>query len=230
MGHITRHILRIYLTAVCGMIGMVSPVITGPAVAQDPTPELEMALPEPGAMVSVGPAFRAPVIQGITFYPGNPLQFDFLVSPGDENPDSEELQQESLKLIKYFLTALTVPEDELWVNLSPYEKDRIVPADLGRTRMGRDLLAQDYLLKQVTASLMYPEETLGREFWQRVYRRASAEFGTTDLPMNTFNKVWIITETATVYTHGQTVYVVNSRLKVMLEEDYLALQHHQAQR
>jgi len=48
--------------------------------------------------------------------------------------------------------------------------------------MGRDLLAQDYILKQITASLMYPEKDLGKEFWKRVYERAQKEFGTTDIP------------------------------------------------
>ena len=36
------------------------------------------------------------------------------------------------------------------INLSPYEKNRIVEDNFGKTEMGRDLLAQDYLLKQIT--------------------------------------------------------------------------------
>jgi len=50
------------------------------------------------------------------------------------------------------------------INLSPYEKDRMIPTSLGETAMGRDLLAQDYLLKQLTASLIYPQKALGKEF------------------------------------------------------------------
>ena len=44
-------------------------------------------------------------------------------------------------------------------------------------------------------------------------------------PVNTFNKVWIIPEKAVVYENAKagTAYVVESRLKVMLEQDYLAL-------
>ncbi len=66
------------------------------------------------------------------------------------------------------MTSLTVPEGDLWVNLSPYEPDRIVPQALGQTEMGRDLLAQDYLLKQITASLMNPEGESGKKFWERI--------------------------------------------------------------
>jgi hypothetical protein len=46
------------------------------------------------------------------------------------------------KLIKYFLASLTIPEKDLWVNLSPYEKDRIIPQSFGLTEMGRDLLSR----------------------------------------------------------------------------------------
>ena len=68
-----------------------------------------------------------------------------------------------LKLTKYFLASLAIPDDDQWVNLSPYEKDRIIKDDFGKTEMGRDLLAQDYMLKQITASLIYPEEQFRQE-------------------------------------------------------------------
>ena len=79
-------------------------------------------------------------------------------SDPEEQTNAQNLKQESTKLIKYFLASLTIPEKDLWVNLSPYEKDRIIPKSFGLTEMGRDLLAEDYMLKQITASLIYPEE------------------------------------------------------------------------
>lgn len=200
-------------------------LIFGPSAgyAQVVMPQTILNLPLPGAMVSMSPGFTPTLVKGITIHPENPLEFDFLVDTGDENLDENELKVQSNKLIKYFLAALTVPEDEMWVNLSPYEKDRMIPGGFGKTQMGRDLLAQDYILKQLTASLMYPEDALGQEFWKRVYKRAQEEYGTSEIPMNTFNKVWIVPQKAVVYEHEQTAYVVESHLKVMLEEDYLAL-------
>ncbi|HQP10866.1 MAG TPA: nucleoside-diphosphate kinase, partial [Candidatus Omnitrophota bacterium] len=132
---------------------------------------------------------------------------------------------ESEKLVKYFLASMTIPKDDLWVNLSPYENDRIIPEELGKTELGRDMLAQDYILKQLTASLMYPEKELGKKFWDKIYQKAQEQFGTSEIPVNTFNKVWVLPETATVYEHGQTVYVVNARLKVMLDSDYQAMRY-----
>ncbi|MDD3374293.1 MAG: MAP7 domain-containing protein [Candidatus Omnitrophica bacterium] len=133
------------------------------------------------------------------------------------------LKAESEKLIKYFLAALTIPEDNLWVNLSPHEQDRIIPDSLGSTDMGTDMLAQDYILKQITASLIYPEDELGKQFWQEIYKKAYEEYGTTNIPVDTFNKVWIMPQKAEVYVKEDRAFVVESRLKVMLEEDYVAL-------
>ena len=113
--------------------------------------------------------------------------------------------------------------------LSPYEKDRIIPQSFGLTEMGRDLLAEDYMLKQITASLIYPEDAVGKKFWKRIYEEADKRFGRMNIPVNTFNKVWIVPEKAVVYENAQagTAYVVESKLKVMLEQDYLALEKNQ---
>ena len=132
-----------------------------------------------------------------------------------------QVKKQSDRLIKYFLACLTIPENNQWVNLSPYEKQRIIPEDLGQTVLGQDMLAQDYILKQLTASLIYPEKNLGKNFWDKVYAKASQKYGTTQIPVNTFNKVWILPDTAKVYEHKNTVFVVKSHLKVMLDEDYL---------
>ena len=182
-------------------------------------------LPAPGVMVSPSPGFMPAMVKGITIDPVNPLHFNFIVDTGHTSLEGEELREEANRLVKYFLASLTVPEKELWVNLSPYEKDRIIPQAFGTTEMGRDLLAQDYILKQLTASLIHPDQELGKEFWQRVKDKAYEKFGTTNIPMNTFNKVWIVPDRALVYENNGTAFVVESHLKVMLEEDYLALSH-----
>lgn len=185
-------------------------------------PQTVLNLPAPGTMVPPSSGFAPALMTGVTIHPDNPLRFDFIMDRGQSDLAGEPLKEEYTKIIKYFMASLTVPEDELWVNLSPYEKDRMVAAGLGKTGMGRDMLAQDYLLKQLTASLMYPEKELGKKFWDRVYKKAKEQFGTAEIPVNTFNKVWIVPAQALVYEQGSSAFVIKSRLAVMLEQDYLA--------
>ena len=192
----------------------------------------EFRLPAPGVRVNLSPEFNPPILKGIKVHPDNPFRFDFILDQGSSPSLVKEgargsLKQEATKLIKYFLASLTIPEKDLWVNLSPYEKNRIIPESFGLTEMGRDLLAEDYMLKQITASLIYPEDEIGKKFWKRIYQEAAKKFGTTNIPVNTFNKVWIVLEKAVVYENVKagTAYVVEAKLKVMLEQDYLALSH-----
>ena len=185
-----------------------------------------VGLPQPGTRVDLSPAYVPLMLTGLRVHPENPLLMDFIVSTGNSGLNVGQVKEQSDRLIKYFLACLTIPEKDQWVNLSPYEKQRIVPEDLGQTVLGQDMLAQDYILKQLTASLIYPERNLGRNFWDKVYAQAREIYGTTQIPVNTFNKVWILPQYAKVYEHQDTVLVVKSHLKVMLDEDYRAMNKH----
>ncbi|MEI6438208.1 MAG: hypothetical protein WCO69_05620 [Candidatus Omnitrophota bacterium] len=182
-------------------------------------------LPAPGSMVALSEPFHPATLEGMKVYADAPLRFDFILDPADVGENTGLVSE---KLVRYFLASLTVPEKDLWVNLSPYEKDRIIPDVFGLTELGRDLLAQDYILKQLTASLLYPEGETGKKFWAELYARAYQKYGSTDIPVDAFNKVWIMPAKAVVYEKADaqrrtaSVYVVESRLKVLLESDYLA--------
>jgi|GEM_PF-4395686 len=186
----------------------------------------DLNLPAVGGMVGLSQTFTPVLIKGLKLHRDNPFVFDFVVNQGQENLDETNFREESLTLVKYFLASLTIPEEDLWVNLSPFEKNRIITPEFGVTQMGKDLLSQDYILKQVTSSLVYPEGEIGKKFWAKVYAMANAKYHTSNVPINTFNKVWIVPEKAIVYENAanQTAYVLESKLKVMLEEDYLSMQ------
>lgn len=188
---------------------------------------LSAPLPEVGAMVKLSPAYKPAILTGIIIHPENGLKFDFLIDKGDSDLPENKRPDEYTKLIKYFLASLTVPDEDQWVNLSPHEHDRIIKDNFGNTDMGRDLLAQDYLLKQITASMIYPDSELGKSFWNKVRERALKEFGDANIPVDTFNKVWIIPDRAKVYESGNVAVIADSHLKVMLEEDYMSLKAHE---
>ncbi|HSV43050.1 MAG TPA: hypothetical protein VLJ10_00705, partial [Candidatus Bathyarchaeia archaeon] len=181
-------------------------------------------MPAPGTMVGLSPAFMPATLTGMVIHPDNPLEFDFIIHRGDEDFTKTSKEEVYTRLVKYFLASLAVPDEHQWVNLSPYEANRIIKEDFGKTEMGRDLLAQDYLLKQITSSLVYPEEGLGKKFWDRVRKESKEKFGTKDVPMDLFNKVWIVPGDVLIYEKDNTAYVLKNHLKVMLEEDYLALE------
>lgn len=132
--------------------------------------------------------------------------------------------QESMRLVRYFLAALTIPDRDLWVNLSPVERDRILPERLSRTELGRDLLEQDYILKQMMSETLHPGSSSGKAFWQLLYRQVQELYGTSDVDLRMQHRVWIVPESAGVFENGNLSMVIlrQARLKVMLEEDYLA--------
>ena len=168
-----------------------------------------LGLPAPNAMLGISKTMNPTILKGIKFYPDNPLRFSFLVDQGDaKSADLEEIH----KLIRYFLAGLTIPEQDLWVNLSPYEKDRIVAKSLGETELGKDMLSQDYILKQLSSSLTHPTSTMGKQYWDYL---KSAEG-------KAFNKVWIVPDKVVVYENNDVVMLSDTTLKTLIENDYLA--------
>jgi len=213
----------IALFILLGLIFLMIPETTPDKTLAGITPTAEAAiygLPKPDALIPKSRAHSYPVLKGIKVNPQDPFKLEFIINTEDQ----EEVSKEELdKLIKYFLAALTTPEEDLWVNLSPYEQNRVISDNLSLTDLGKDMLGQDYVLKQFLSSLTYPESRLGKKYWDKVYEEVYQLASTTNIPINTFNKVWIVPEKAQVYEHGSLAVIAYADLKAMHEEDYLAL-------
>lgn len=177
-------------------------------------------LPPPGIKIPFSQAYTPPTFRGVQIHTENPFVLDFILDSGDSNLSLRDLGEVSLRLTKYFLTALTVPDDHLWVNLSPVEAEEIIPKDLSQTQMGIDLLVQDYVLKQVTATAFYPEKKIGSEYWNRVYTKSGGNID--QEAVNTINKVWVTPKSARIIEKGAFAVVKDSKLQVQTENDYLA--------
>ncbi|MBF0594034.1 MAG: hypothetical protein HQL22_03625 [Candidatus Omnitrophica bacterium] len=186
----------------------------------------------PGGLPLPAPAvaWNTSALQGVKTFINEPFRFEFLMDRGAGTKETARLEAD--RLVKYFLTALALPEKDLWVNLSPNEPDRILTPAFARTLMGRDLLAQDLVLKKLTGSLMAPDNETGRKFWDKVYARLKERFGlaAADIPIDTINKVWIVPGKAVVYEknseaagpHGVSALILEAHLKVMAEADHAA--------
>ena len=204
---------------------LVSETSNNPVPSAEPVQKQEPAiygLPQPTQILSVSQDHSLPVLKGIKIDPENPFKLEFILDTEDEEQINED---EVKRLVEYFLAALTLPEEDLWVNLSPYEKDRVIPDNLALTELGKGLLAEDYVLKQLVSSLTYPESRSGKKYWDKVYEEIGKAAGTTKIPVNIFNKVWIVSEIAEVYATDNIALIADARLKVMHEEDYLALKN-----
>ena len=197
-------------------------LVVGDVARMRNTEARQLGLPNPTQLLSVTDDYSPLVLKGMKINIDDPLKFDFIVDTGHTNYSDRNLKLHSQKLVKYFLAALAIPEKDLWVNLSPYEKDRIVADDFGVTQMGRDLLAQDYILKQLTSSLMYPENESGKAFWNRIHAKAGQIYGTNNELVDAFNKIWAVPDKAVLCKDKDKVFVVDTHFKVMMEEDYLA--------
>ena len=133
--------LTVFLLVFC--LGIDPVILAAPVSAR-----AGISFPEPTAMIQPSAAFVPAVMRGLQFDTENPFEFNFIIDTGENDIEGPALEEESGRLIRYFLAALTVPEKDLWVNLVPREEQRIITPELGVTLMGRDMLAQDYLLKR----------------------------------------------------------------------------------
>jgi len=196
-------------------------------------------LPAPGQLLPQSGSYSLPILKGLKLNPKNPLKIDFIVDTANQGKVSKE---EAAVLIRYFLAGIAMPDKDIWVNLSPYEQDRIAPPALGETDLGRDLLVEDYVLKQLAASLTYPETEAGKKYWDAVdnetrgiaslqkpllnnRRDATLCVSGNNKQTQSFNKVWIIPGKAQVYEHQDLVVIKDATLKVMMETDYIAMQN-----
>jgi tetratricopeptide (TPR) repeat protein len=167
------------------------------------------------ANTPIAQQWPTPALIGLKIHPQHPLRIDFILNTAHDSVTTPPLR-DTHRLIRYFLASLTTPPEDMWVNLSPYEKDRLAPAYFGQTEMGRDLLAQDYALKQRTASLLHPDSSIGQQFWKTLHNRTGQYERDTDISMDTLSKVWIVPDTAVVYENNlaATAYIAQARLKV----------------
>src|ERR1700683_1052599 len=61
-----------------------------------------LGLPQPGTMVNLSTAYVPLMITGLSIHPENPLLMDFIVSTGNSGMTSDQVKENSERLIKYF--------------------------------------------------------------------------------------------------------------------------------
>ena len=192
----------------------------------------ELGLPEPGKLLKSAGAGDDILITGLKLNPDNPFEFDFFIDT-NRRKDSEIDRTDLMKQAEYFIAALTTPKEDIWVNLSPYEENRIIDESLEATDMGQALISQDYILKQLASSLTYPDTPVGRAYWQVVSSRAQASEklhpkGQRQVQSDDLSKIWIMPDKAAVYEHdgGRVALLTEATMKVETATDFFKEDKH----
>ncbi|MCX5709887.1 MAG: hypothetical protein NT088_04075, partial [Candidatus Omnitrophica bacterium] len=149
-------------------------------------------------------------------------QFSLIVDKGDlKNKADQELEGDSEELLKYFLIGITLPDSAFWVNLRPDAPQQIIDPELSRTDVGKILLEADLQLKKDTANLTSPATPEGKDYWEKLYKKAGEIFGTENITIPTLTRPWIVPGEVIIRESTDSAYVYKASLKVMLEQDHL---------
>ncbi len=148
--------------------------------------------------------------------------FQVLLDKADEKDlNDAQVQEKTQELMKYFRIGLSLPNEKFWVNLRPDAPEQIIDPELEKTDIGKVMLEADLQLKKDTSSLTSPQTKEGKEYWDKLYKRAGELFGNENITIPTITRPWIVPGEIIVRESANGAYIYKAALKVMLEEDYL---------
>lgn len=148
--------------------------------------------------------------------------FKVLLDKGDfKNLKTPELESSTKTLLSYFLVGVTLPDNMFWVNLRPDSEDQAIDQYLEKTDIGKIMLEADLQLKRDTAQMTSPATPEGKEYWDKLYKKAAELYGYDNVSIPTLTRPWIVPGEIIVRESKDSAYVYKANLKVMLEQDYL---------
>jgi hypothetical protein len=129
-----------------------------------------------------------------------------------------------------FMTGLAVNNNKFWVNLNPWEMDRIIDEELGQSEVGRIMLEADLQMKRDFSNYGNPcaNET-GKALWSLLDKKREAlvqqcmnkfpgEIQNTDkVRFRPVTRHWIIPDKAYAYSNETQIYIINSTLAISSE-------------
>src|SRR3989339_1030161 len=178
-----------------------------------------------GPNLTVSDKFRPINLRYFSYQPQT-NDFKILLDKGDTKDIADtNLKSSATILLDYFKIGLSLPNDKFWVNLRPDYQDQIIDEELAKTDLGKVMLEADLKLKQDTSLFTSPQTPQGKEYWNKLYKRAGELFGTENITIPTLTRPWIVPGEIILRESNdktsQGAYIYKANLKVMLEEDYL---------
>jgi len=170
-----------------------------------------------------------PLVGGITFPLDNPMKmgFSLLTDGSKEMPTPKEITEIQGRLGRYLNSFLVLTGDHVNVNLTPDKDYCGLPKLMRKTELGRDMLAQDVVLKHYTVYQLHPTSPQGEQFWNEV---DTVTAGSQEL--ETCFRVWIVPAGAIVQEKTEAgqghVTIKKLGLEVLCDEDYSSLRRFRA--
>lgn len=151
--------------------------------------------------------------------------FNLLLDKGDLKPnelnDPNELNEQTKQLLSYFFIGISLPNEAFWVNLRPDSPDNVIDNELAQTDVGKIFLEADLQLKKDTAQFTSPQTPEGKEYWDKLYKKAEELYGSENITIPTLTRPWIVPDEIIIRETPDNAYIYKATLKVMLEQDYL---------
>lgn len=148
--------------------------------------------------------------------------FKLLLDKGDlKDVKTPQIQETTQKLLEYFFVGVSLSNSSFWVNLRPDSPDSIIDPYLAQTDVGKILLEADLQLKKDTAKFTSPENPKGKEYWDKLYKKAGELFGYDNITIPTLTRPWIVPGEIIVREANDNAYIYKATLKVQLEQDHL---------
>jgi tetratricopeptide (TPR) repeat protein len=160
------------------------------------------------------------------------ITFDYLYKAQKAEGTSQGIDLKNSKTIGLtaFKTGLAVPDDKFWVNLAPWEPDRIIDEQLRQSEVGRIMLEADLQMKRDVSNYDNPcaSET-GKALLDLLEKKREAlvqqcidEFPGEIENMDNVRFVpvtrhWIVPDKIYAYTNGTQIYIINATLTISSE-------------
>lgn len=126
-----------------------------------------------------------------------------------------------------FITGLAVSNEKFWVNLAPWEPDRIIDEELKQSEVGRIMLEADLQMKRDFSNYGNPcASQIGKEYWmfldgkreilvQQCMRKYPGEIKDRDnVYFRPVTRHWIVPDKVYAYTNGSEIYIINATLTI----------------
>ncbi|MDD5356134.1 MAG: HEAT repeat domain-containing protein, partial [Candidatus Omnitrophica bacterium] len=153
-------------------------------------------------------------------YDNQANHFKLLLDKGDsKETNNQQLEDTTKNLLKYFAIGVSLPNESFWVNLRPDSPERIIDPLLAQTDIGRIFLEADLQLKKDTAAFTSPQMPEGKEYWDKLYKKAEEIYGYENVSIPTLTRPWIVPGEIVIKENYNSAYIYKATLRVRLEQD-----------